>query len=81
MGLAGKDMPDKMYCIHCGDVVSVGKFSCGCSLIDECYECHMELSHGEVRDISLNKPVCGNLKPMTEDDMQYYPRLCDRFYR
>lgn len=70
-------------CKECGDRYTI----CRCRHDDciknddgRCMECHLELFHKIVPDCADNIPRCGNEIGYPEDDAQYFPGICDRFY-
>ena len=73
-----RDEMDSMICKHCEDELSEIICPADHVLLDECLECHMELSH-QIFNMEGNVPKCGNLKPMKEEDAQFHPGISDKF--
>ena len=49
-------MSEYIKCKHCGDTLTVWKCQrCGCAVLDECVECHDELTHGNIPNVTAGK--------------------------
>lgn len=61
-------------CQHCEEIISGYGICqiCNEQLTNNCGECHLETKHGKILMV-INKPVCGNLTPHTEEDAKYFP--------
>ena len=75
---------EKLTCKECGDTYTLCRCRHDvCTKNDDgrCMDCHTELVHNIVPDCEENIPSCGNDIGYPEDDLTYFPGICDKFYR
>lgn len=73
----------KLVCTACGDAYIPERCPYGMRHMNDdgfCMDCHIEMNHAGIGSPEENMSRCGNNIGYPEDDWEYFPRICDRFY-
>ena len=73
----------KLVCTSCGDTYIPERCPHGFKHMNDdgfCMDCHIEMNHQGIGSPEENIGRCGNDVGYPEDDIEYFPRICDRWY-